>query len=489
MSKSGKTDLAGLLRQGSDLSLGQRLRLVASLSWPAIMAQLSTILMEYIDASMVGSLGASASASIGLMATSCWLFWGMGGALATGFSVQVAHLIGANQDDQARSVLRQSMIAVGALGLVLGLVGVGISGNLPHWLGGNAEITEGATAYFSIVMASLPFCYMTFLSSGMLRCSGNMVVPGMLNVAMCVMDVVFNFFLIFPEHEFLGITWPGAGLGVGGAALGTASAEVITGIVLMWFMFRKSAHLNFLHTRFTLNLSRATVMRALKISAPIGAERIMMGGAQVVTTIIVAPIGTVAIAAHAFAITAESLCYMPGYGIGDAATTLTGQSIGAGRKDLTRSFAKITIALGMIVMALMGVVMWVCAPWMMDIFTPDLAVRALGAEVLRIEAWAEPMFAASIVTYGIMVGAGYTVMPACINLGSMWGVRLTLAALLAPKLGLVGVWLAMAIELTVRGTVFLIEFFRGRWVRKASVIPQAELEEKLSDQDLPPFEL
>ncbi len=478
-----------MLRQGFDFSLGARLRLVASLSWPAIMAQLSTILMEYIDASMVGSLGASASASIGLMATSCWLFWGMGGALATGFSVQVAHLIGAGKDDQARNVLRQSLIAVGLLGLALGIIGVGISGQLPHWLGGNDEITSGSTAYFSIVMASLPFCYMTFLSSGMLRCSGNMVIPGLLNVVMCVMDVVFNFFLIFPEHHWLGITWPGAGLGVAGAALGTASAEILTGAFLMWYMLRRSTHLHFRNTRFSFGLSRDTVRRALKISAPIGAERIMMGGAQVVTTIIVAPIGTVAIAAHAFAITAESLCYMPGYGIGDAATTLTGQSIGAGRKDLTRSFAKITIALGMVVMALMGVVMWVCAPWMMDIFTPDMAVRALGAEVLRIEAWAEPMFAASIVTYGIMVGAGYTVVPACINLGSMWGVRLTLAALLAPSMGLLGVWLAMAIELTVRGAVFLIEFFRGRWVRKANVLPQPEVKEKLEGEDLPPFEL
>lgn len=323
----------------------------------------------------------------------------------------------------------------------------------------------------------------------MLRCSGNMVIPGLLNVVMCVMDVVFNFFLIFPEHHWLGITWPGAGLGVAGAALGTASAEILTGAFLMWYMLRRSTHLHFRNTRFSFGLSRDTVRRALKISAPIGAERIMMGGAQVVTTIIVAPIGTVAIAAHAFAITAESLCYMPGYGIGDAATTLTGQSIGAGRKDLTRSFAKITIALGMVVMALMGVVMWVCAPWMMDIFTPDMAVRALGAEVLRIEAWAEPMFAASIVTYGIMVGAGYTVVPACINLGSMWGVRLTLAALLAPSMGLVGVWLAMAIELTVRGAVFLIEFFRGRWVRKANVLPQPEVKEKLEGEDLPPFEL
>ena len=168
---------------------------------------------------------------------------------------------------------------------------------------------------------------------------------------------------------------------------------------------------------------------------------------------------------------------MPGYGVSDAATTLVGQSLGARRKDLARSFGKITIGMGMLVMTLMGVIMWIAAPLMMSLFTPDETVRQLGAEALRIEAWAEPMFAASIVTYGVMVGAGYTVVPACLNLASIWAVRLSLAAILAPAMGLKGVWLAMCIELCVRGTVFLITFAKANWMRKANLMPETEIEE------------
>lgn len=480
-------DLAELLNQGMPLTLWQRLKLVANLSWPAIMAQLSAILMEYIDASMVGSLGASASASIGIVSTSTWLFWGLGSAFATGFSVQVAHLVGAGRDDSARDVVRQSLLSLFAFGLLLMTVGAAISGRLPQWLGGNADINADASSYFLIVILSIPFCFMTFLSSSMLRCSGNMIVPGVANVAMCLLDVVFNFFLIFPDHDVVGMHFPGFGLGVSGAAIGTALAQFITGVFLLWFMLRRSQHLNFRGRRFSLRLRQETLKRAVQISLPIGGERIMMCGAQIITTIIVAPIGTAAIAANAFGITAESLCYMPGYGISDAATTLVGQSMGAKRKSMARSFGKITIALGMIVMTIMGAIMWIAAPVMMDVFTPDKAVRALGVAALRIEAWAEPMFAASIVSYGVMIGAGYTLVPACINLGSIWAVRLSLAALLAPSMGLHGVWLAMCIELCVRGTVFLIVFFKGHWLKKGNIMPQTEIQE--IDNPPHPYEL
>ncbi len=472
-----QSDLSAVLRQSGPLTFGRQVRMVALLSWPAIMAQLSSILMEYIDASMVGSLGAAPAASIGLVATTTWLFWGLGSALSTGFSVQVAHLVGAGNSEQARNVFRQALISVTALGLLLAATGVAISGPLPQWIGGNPDINDGASGYFCVVALAMPFCFTAFMSSAMLRCSGNMIVPGVMNVLMCVLDVVFNFLLIFDSREVAGIMIPGAGLGVTGAAIGTALAQTVVGAFLLWYIMRKSPYLNFRGVKFTFSLSGATLRRAFGISAPIGAERIVMCGAQILSTVIVAPLGTASIAANAFAITAESLCYMPGYGVSDAATTLVGQSLGARRKDLARSFGKITIGMGMLVMTLMGVIMWIAAPLMMSLFTPDETVRQLGAEALRIEAWAEPMFAASIVTYGVMVGAGYTVVPACLNLASIWAVRLSLAAILAPAMGLKGVWLAMCIELCVRGTVFLITFAKANWMRKANLMPETEIEE------------
>ena len=314
---------------------------------------------------------------------------------------------------------------------------------------------------------------MNFLGGSMLRCSGNMMVPGMLNIVMCALDVIFNMLLIFPTRDisFAGVTFtmPGAGMGVEGAALGTAFAELVTMMLMLYFLCFRTGDLCLKGFSGSFMPTKSCLKKAVKIGLPMGVEHFILCAAQILTTVIVAPLGTIAIAANAFAITAESLCYMPGYGIGDAATTLIGQSLGAGRKDLTRSFANITVGLGMAVMTLMGIIMYAAAPVMMGIMTSDTDIIDLGVMALRIEAYAEPMFAASIVAYGVFVGAGDTLMPCAMNLFSMWAVRLTLAAILAPALGLQGVWIAMCIELCFRGIIFLIRLKGNRWMNSKNI--------------------
>lgn len=469
MKRKQEDSLPAFIRNGQPMSLRQQLRLTVQLSIPAVIAQISSIIMQYIDASMVGSLGANASASIGLVSTTTWLFWGLCTAAATGFSVQVAHHIGAGNKTAARSVLRQSIMATLAFSFILVGIGCAISGMLPGWLGGEASINSDASLYFLIFILFLPALQLNFLAGGMLRCSGNMVVPSVLNVSMCVLDVVFNALLIFPSRELqlsgILFTLPGAGLGVTGAALGTALAELLTAGGMMWFLCFRSPELKLTKGHGGFLPKRNCLRKAGRIGFPMGCEHIILCGAQILTTVIVAPLGIFAIAANSFAITAESLCYMPGYGIADAATTLIGQSLGAGRKDLTRHFARITVGMGMVVMTVMGVLMYVAAPLMMGIMTPVPEVRELGIMALRTEAFAEPMFAASIVAYGVFVGAGDTLVPSAMNLFSIWAVRLTLAAWLAPYMGLQGVWLAMCIELCFRGVIFLVRLQGGKWMK------------------------
>ena len=469
MKPGGSNPLLKMVQDGLPMSLGQQLRLTVELSIPAIISQISSILMQFIDASMVGSLGAEASASIGLVSTTTWLFAGLSAAAATGFYVQVSHLLGSKDTVQARKVLRQSLSMIMIFSAVVSLAGCAISFPLPGWLGGGEAIRHDAAIYFLIYMLSLPALQLNMLSSGMLRSSGNMYTPSMLNVLMCLLDVVFNFFLIFPTRAIeiagLQITVPGAGLGVAGAAIGTALASVIVAACLLYSLCVKSPELNLLQDRGSFRPTWQCFRNAIGIALPMGCERVIMCGAQIMSTVIIAPLGTVAIAANSFAITVESLCYMPGHGVSNAATTLVGQSIGARRKDLTWRFAHISVWMGIAVMTVMGVVMYVTASGMMGIMTPDAAVRELGARILRIEAFAEPMYAASIVAYGVFVGAGDTLVPSIMNLGSIWAVRLTLAALLAPEYGLQGVWIAMCIELCFRGAIFLFRLYRKKWIR------------------------
>ncbi len=470
MARTDKANtLLALIREGKPMTLGQQLRLTVQLSIPAVIAQLSSIVMQYIDAAMVGSLGAEEAASIGLISTTTWLFWGLCVAAATGFSVQVAHKIGAGDMHGARTVLRQALTATVVFSLLLAAAGVAISGALPGWLGGDKSIHRDASLYFCIFSLFLPALQMNFLAGGMLRCSGNMQVPSVAGVAMCVLDVIFNFFLIFPSREWsvagFSFTMPSAGLGVGGAALGTVAAEAVVAGVLLWYLLTRSEELKLSKERGSFRPKIATLKKAFRIGFPMGLEHVVICGAQIMTTVIVAPLGVFAIAANSFAITAESLCYMPGYGIADAATTLVGQSIGGRRLKLNRSFARITVLMGMGVMGVMGVLMYLFAPQIIGLMTPVEEIRELGVMALRIEAFAEPMFAASIVAYGVFVGAADTLVPCLMNFFSIWAVRLSLAALLAPSLGLKGVWIAMCVELCFRGVIFLIRLKRERWMK------------------------
>lgn len=462
----GQNQLLKDLREGKKLTFRQQLLLIVQLSIPGILAQISEIIMEYIDASMVGSLGADASASIGLIASTTWLMGGIGNAVGTGFSVQIAQYVGAGNEKKARDIFRQGIVSVLCMGALIGLVGALIHAGLPVWLGGDAAIVGHSADYFLVFSLTMPVMTLLNLVSGALQCTGNMTAPSLLLVMTCILDVVFNSFMIFPEHSVAGIPLPGAGLGVAGAALGTTLAEVtalIAGILYIQWRSRILRH----HRGEKLRMQAHDLGIAAKIALPIAFESSVLCAAQITCTAIVAPLGTLAIAANSLAVTAESLCYMPGYGIGSAATTLIGQSIGAGRRDLVRRLGWLTTIFGALLMAGSGALMFAFAPQMIGILTPDREVRALGASVLRIEAFAEPMFGASIVAGGVFRGAGDTLVPSCMSLLSMWAVRIPLAAFLAPRIGLRGVWTAMCIELCFRGVIFLIRLAGHRWSKKS----------------------
>ena len=467
--KAGKDGLLNLIREGQPLSFRQQLTLTFQLSMPAILASASAMLMQFIDASMVGRLGADDSASVGLLATTWWLFEGVISSFVAGYGVQVAHLLGANRPVDARQVVRQALTVCSLFALFIAAIGLVLSFQLPAWLGAEPHIRPHATLYFGTFMLFIPFLMIDFVGSSMLRCSGNMRIPSMLNVLMCVLDVIFNFFLIFPTREIavMGhtLTMPGAGMGVLGAALGSASAGLIVASLMLYYLVFRSGELRLTIDKGTFKPSWNYFKKSLKISSPMALQHTMLCSASIVITGIVAPLGSVALAANAFGITAESLCYMPGYGIADAATTLVGQSLGAGRKRLTRSFAWITVLSGMVIMGVLAVLMYVFAPQMMAIMSPVPEVVELGVRCLRVEAWAEPLFAASIISYGVFVGAGSTLMPCGINLVSMWIVRLGLSAIMVSSMGLYGVWMAMAIELCFRGIVYLLALSSKRWLK------------------------
>lgn len=422
-------------------TLAPQLRLVWQLSLPAILTQITTIAMQYIDSAMVGALGADASAAIGLVASSTWLFGGVTTAVSAGFSVQVAHRIGAGEDTEARTVVRHGLAAALTLAALLALLGLGICRQLPCWLGGGAEICADASAYFLTFSLMLPFSQLNSLTAGFLQCAGDMVTPSVLNAVMCGLDMVCNALLI--PH-----------FGVLGAGMGTALACALVSLAMGWCCCVRNAQLRL--RRGEAHAFRPEILKkAFRIGAPVAVQEIAMNGAMVASTMILVPLGAAAIAANSFAVTAESLCYMPGYGVGSAATTLVGRSVGAGDAVQARRYGNICTALGGALMGCTGLLMMIFCPFVFRLLTPVAEVRTLAAQVLRIGLLAEPLFGVSIAAAGALRGAGDTLVPSLLNLGSIWIVRLGLSLLLVGKLGLRGMWIAMAIELCVRGTLML----------------------------------
>lgn len=422
-------------------TLAPQLRLVWQLSLPAILTQITTIAMQYIDSAMVGALGADASAAIGLVASSTWLFGGVTTAVSAGFSVQVAHRIGAGEDTEARTVVRHGLAAALTLAALLALLGLGICRQLPCWLGGGAEICADASAYFLTFSLMLPFSQLNSLTAGFLQCAGDMVTPSVLNAVMCGLDMVCNALLI--PH-----------FGVLGAGMGTALACALVSLAMAWCCCVRNAQLR-LRRGETHAFRPEILKKAFRIGAPVAVQEIAMNGAMVASTMILAPLGAAAIAANSFAVTAESLCYMPGYGVGSAATTLVGRSVGAGDAAQARRYGNICTALGGALMGCTGLLMMIFCPFVFRLLTPVAEVRTLAAQALRIGLLAEPLFGVSIAAAGALRGAGDTLVPSLLNLGSIWIVRLGLSLLLVGKLGLRGMWIAMAIELCVRGTLML----------------------------------
>ena len=460
--------LSSRMRRGEDIPLRETAQVVLALSVPSILQQMVVTAMEYIDAAMVGHIGAEATAAIGIVSSSTWLLHGILVGLYTAFSIQIAQYLGADRQADARGVLRQAMLFNLILGLAAAGFGIGISHFLPGWLGADLSLQTNASAYFAIWSAALPFTMAMGMYTSMLRASGDALTPGLISVLVCVLDVVFNFFLINPTRTLWGITVWGAGLGVPGAALGTALATVVGGLLALCILLFREGPLC-IRKPGSWKITRACIRNLGKVGVPLAAERAALSSAQVLQVRIVSQLGTVAIAANSLGVSAEGLCYMAGYGIQGAAIALIGQAVGAHRKDMAKRFAWLCTLMGMGIMTLTGAGLFAFAPALMSIFTADAAVIALGARVLRIEAFAEPMFGASIVASGAMQGAGDSTACFVLNLVSMWGIRLTLAFLLAPRFGLVGVWGAMCFELCVRGLLFLIRLARGKWLEKGAL--------------------
>ena len=443
-----------------------RLRRLWRLSWPAIIEQVLNTMVSYVDTAMVGVLGAVGSAAVSVNGPPIWLIHGIMAGVGVGYSVQISNAVGAKDPERVRRIIRQAFLAAVVCGLAACGVYEALGSSIPRWLGAKPEVLPHAANYMRIYCAALPFNSLLIVFGAVLRCMGNTKAPLILNTATNLLNLVLNFFLIYPTREWHGMVIPGAGWGVEGAAIATAISITCAGLPAAAASFRQQGYATSL--REGLAPDRAIIRRAVNLGVPSAVERVIVNMGQIAMTALVGhALTTVALAANNIATTAEGLCYLPAFGIGYASIALVGQSVGAGDREDAEAYGTLTGAIGFLLCMVTGTLLFLFAPPLASLFNSDAQVVAEAALALRVVAFAEPFFAVSIILTNALRGADDVKFPMMVGLFGMWLVRVPLSCLLVLvfDLGLAGVWGGMAVDLILRGVLCIWRWRSGRWMK------------------------
>lgn len=417
---------------------------ILSLAAPTMLEELVDTAVQYIDIAMVGSLGTAATAAVGATATLNWLIGGTFSALGIGFLSYIAKSRGAGERENAARASAQAVFVALFTGLLFSAIVLPLSKYVPGWMHADISIRPLAARYFLILYSTMIFRGARIIFGTILRASGDTKTPMRVGLLVNLLNVAGNFFLIYPGRElavFGGIRVPGAGLGVEGAAAASAAAVAVGGIVITAALWR---HKTVSPRGHRLRPDPEILRPCLRISLPNMLQRFCTSLGYVVFAAMINSLGELSTAAHTIANTVESAFYIPGYGMMAASATLTGNCIGAGNMQRQRDLARMILLIEISLMVITGGLLLVFAPEMMGIFSRDAAVIRLGSTVLRMVAVSEPFYGVSIVTEGMLQGAGLTFRPFLFNLIGMWGVRILGTALcLRLGFGLVSAWSCM----------------------------------------------
>ncbi len=443
--------------------------LIFSLVIPSFIEELGQILTMYVDTAMVGHISVNASAAIAVNQPILMLTNGFNYGLALGFSVMVARYIGENHPEDAREVMRNAMFHIAWFGVLLNVLYIFlIAPNFARWMNADVSIWDDAGDYIRILGYTRIFLAMLSINCNLLRGMGDTRRPMFCNVLHNVINVVFNYLLIFPNRtiSLFGQAVPmiGAGMGVAGAATATSFANICSGLLSMYFVLRKDNQVVF-DRKKVIGFNSLLLRRTYRLGIPIALERLVLSSGQLVSTRMLAGLGNHVVAAHSYANTAESICYMPINGFGVAATTIVAQWLGAGNANKAIELGNKCIKYACEIMAVCAVLMFIFAPQLVGIFTTDEQAIAMAAQALRVQAFAELFVAVTNTVSGILRGAGDTKFSSVMSMVGMWGVRVPLAFILIKffGFGLLGVWFPMALDWTMRCLLMTIRYRRGKW--------------------------
>lgn len=442
------------------------LGMIWALAWPTMLEQLMSTAVQYVDAAMVGRLGAQATAAVGATTTVSWLIGSTVSALGIGFLSFIAQAYGADDRARAARTSSQAVLAVLFSGTLFTVIPLLLSRRVPVWMHAAPEIQQVASQYFAILYMPMLARAASTIFGTALRATGDSKTPMRAGLAMNLVNVVLNFLLIYESRTVralgLSIWLPGAGMGVIGAAIASAVSYAVGGV---WITCALWKHPVISPRGQRLRPDWEVLRPCLKVALPSALQRFGTSFGYVAFASMINALGTIPLAAHSIANTVESAFYIPGYGMQTAAATLIGNALGARDEGMMRRLARMLVGIEMVLMVVSGGLLFIFAPGMMSLFTIDAAVIALGATVLRMVAVSEPFFGVAIILEGMLQGTGNTMAPFVFNIIGMWGVRIlgTFVCTRLLHMGLVAAWACMIAHNLLLFLLLLTYSLRGRW--------------------------
>jgi putative MATE family efflux protein len=429
-----------------------------SLAWPAMLEMLLYMLVLFVDTLMISPLGPAALAAAGIANQIFSILVLLLSVVATGCNVLVAHASGANLPAEAKQVAEQSLFASF---LIAAGVTAAITLTTPWMMAlfqAQADVQALGAPFLRILAWSIPFLALSMTLGAYLRGKGDMKTP--------MLAAFFtNLFNVAGNLVFIHGVGPIPALGIDGSALATLLARM-AGLALLFLLLYKRHHA-IGSSMFRLSRHRPDVYRRLlSIGGPAALQQAGYHAGQMVMVIIIAMIGTTAVAARQISMSVESLSFLPGFGIGLAITSLVGLHLGAGSHRRCYEEAASAIRLGVSIMGSIGLALFLSAEWLVGMFTADQTVFPLAVLCLKIMAFAQPAKAANMILDGIFRGAAKTRWSLYVTLAGvwMWGLPLAYAAGVRMEWGLPAVFVVLALEEWLRAGANTLYFVKRKWL-------------------------
>jgi putative MATE family efflux protein len=421
---------------------------VAALSLPVLLSSLFQRLVSIVDIFMVGGLGAAAIAATGLgqllIFVVMTVFWG----LATGATVVIAHLWGAGRRPEARRAAFASCLLCAALAGVATVVGLCFGGEVARFLGASAEVRALASDYIRLVFLYFAFTAGLNILSAVMQGIGNTRTPMQAVILVNVLHVLIAYPLIYGHCGL-------PRMGVVGAAYAINLSEMCGFLYLLTQALRKGY--------LKVGPPDLVLLRKVwDIGYPVALERIAQQSGQLFYSKFIIGYGTAAYAAHQIGLSIESLSFMPGAGMGIAASTLMGQALGARKIKRARLSHTEALRLALLVMSAMALLFVTLPHQLIALFTSDPEVIEKGGVFLRLVAFAQVPLALSFVYAGSLRGTGDTHYVFLVTLVSMWGIRVLGSYLAAYPLhlSLYMVWGVFLLDWFFRAAAFAWRYRR-----------------------------